>query len=262
MESECIHGLETALCGVCSPRSPAQAAQQRSRGPVSRQAPRVRTVGSVRTRGAAEPLSSSTRRLTALRVHHLTPIENLPGILDDGALVPGAVAACDLSSALTRQLRSSVELPGGVSVADAVPFYLDALARHWIELLDGASGPTWSDAARSLHGVDLVVLSWPVAVLADRALLADGDAAARVTGIVPLEDAAAAQAMFSRLERDERVGEGELLVPGPLALDDLALVGVANEPARNRVAALFEAAGLRVRTAVHPPWFQAPERAS
>lgn len=259
MDEECIHGLQTALCGVCSPRTPPAAApgSATSRGTKTQhRAAQTRTAA--RGTGVATPTSS--RRLSALRVHHLTPIANFAAILADGALRPNAAPNTELSSELTQQLRAAAELPGGASVADAVPFYLDVGARRWVELLEGASGPSWSDAARRVHPGDLAVLSWPVAALADRAVLADADAAAVVARFVALADEAAAQAAFARLEREARLGEAELLVPGPVALDGLALVCVANEPARAEVAGLLKDSGYVVRTAVHPPWFMPPER--
>ena len=36
------------------------------------------------------------------------------------------------------------------------------------------------------------------------------------------------------------------------------LIGVANEPQRDRVRALLDAAGVRTKVAVYPPWFAAP----
>jgi hypothetical protein len=48
----------------------------------------------------------------------------------------------------------------------------------------------------------------------------------------------------------------EALSPVPVPLSSVALIGVANEPVRDRVREMLRGASATPRVAVYPPWFQ------
>ena len=247
---ECIHGLEIPLCDICFPR----------RAPEPPRTPRTAARAPERRRARAERPAAPTRvDLDGQRVQHVTPIENLEGILRDGALRAGAVPAIDLSSTTTRELRATTELPGGGTAADRVPFYLGPDANRWLQLRAGALGPGWSDAARAIRPAELVALVAGIGALGD-VVLADGDAAATETRFASVSlDRAAAARMLGRLSAEPgRLDDAEALGPSEVPLDAVSLVVVANEPIRERVRAAIAGSGHRIRVAVNPPWFAVP----
>lgn len=252
---ECIHGLEVPLCDVCFPRTVPEPARPTDRSASTR--------GSVaHPRRASPPATRPVAGagwgvdLDRQRVHHVTHIENLLSILADGEIRAGATPVVDVSSPAARELRATTELPGGGRAADRVAFYLGSDAARWRELREGAAGPMWSDAARASRPADFVILVAALGVLGD-VVLADGDAAATLTRFASVaRDRSEASRMLRRLLTDpEALSRAEALGPADVSIDEIQLIVVANDPARERVRALLDDAGIRLRVAVNPPSF-------
>lgn len=245
---ECIHGFEIELCDICSPRRPPE-----------RTVPSRRAPDSVRPGGRGSRPKTSRARATPIidpaqhRVFHVTHVDTLDAILHDGALRPAVAAPVDLSTPLIRQLRASVPATPDRAVSECVSFAISDQASWWRDLREGAHDRTrWSDAARSARPADLVVL---VARLGDLsgAVVADADAASAVARIAR-EPAEIARAVAR--SRGEGSRDGEALVPGDVPIESVVLIGVANEPARDRVRQMFASAGYPgVRVALSPEWF-------
>ena len=264
--ADCIHGLENGLCDICFPRAvpeEVRAAAARRSAPVRGSAPRA--AGAVRTAtrtasGTSTPSSiTPSLSLTDRRVYHVTHIANLEAILVDGEIRFDATPEFDVSSALTRELRATADLASGVTVANHVanhvPFSLTPLATTWVELRDGAIGPRWSDAARSARPADFVILAVPVDALGPDLVFADADASSASTRFsFGIDEGTRA---LRRLHgTDPEFLDAELLVPHPVPVPTIALVGVANDPVRDRVRAMLKDAKVATaKVAVYPPWF-------
>lgn len=196
------------------------------------------------------------------RVFHVTHLRNLEGIVGAGGLVAGESPEVDFSSPLARELRSSATVgEGGAQPVSAyVPWYLTPDAEVWNELRRGAAEPRWSAAARAAASVDLVVLVSTVKALGDLAdgdiVVADGDAAGTYTRFAGGADPALR--MLARLHNTDHALAAEVLVKDSVPFEAVQLIGVANEPQRDRVRALLDAARVRTKVAVYPPWFAAP----
>jgi hypothetical protein len=236
---ECIHGLELALCDICSPKAmperpkPVRAAAGRS----------ARVAGAV---------SQSRRSLVVgpQRVYHVTHVSNLERIIEAGAIDTAidATPALDVSTDLTRELRLTAEIAPGESVAARVPFYLSPESDLWADLRAGAADETrWSVAARAAASSDFVVLVSTIAAL-DDVVVADGDAAATLTRFAAGDERGV---MLERLHDTEGAARAEVLARGPVQFEVVQLIGVANDPMRDRVRELTD-----TKVAVYPPWFQ------
>lgn len=247
--AECIHGFDEGLCDVCFPRTPPE--PTRATRSTSTRAPRSGTV----TRAAAGPAAPPTLRLAGRRVHHVTHLRTLESIALDGELRAGAEPDVDVSSATTRELRASATVPDGRSVASFVAFQLAQDATRWQELRGGALGSHWSDAARAARPGDFVILAVPVDALGADVVFADGDAGAVATRFAAGPDAGT-QALRRLHASDPEFRDAELLAAGPVPLDAVAVVTVANDRVRDAVRALFSNAGRPApRIAVYPPAF-------
>ena len=238
--AECIHGFEAGMCDQCYPKAVPEKPK------VARAAaPPKRTAGAVRTRVV---------NLAEQRVYHVTHVRNLEHILETGGLVAGTTPAIDLSSELTRELRSTAEVSPGESVADYVPFYLSPVATLWEELRRGAAEPRWSPAARTAASTDFVLLVTTVRALGD-AVIADGDAAGSYTRFATTPDSV--EGMLGRLHGTDAALDAEALVKGSFDFAEVTLIGVANDPARARVKTMLDDANFATKVAVYPPWFMA-----
>ena len=245
--AECIHGFDDGLCDVCFPRRPEPVRPVRAAS-----GPRAPRAGVSRAAPSAPP----TLRLPGRRVFHVTHLRTLESIALDGALRADAAPDVDVSSATTRELRSSATVPDGRSVASLVAFALAQDSTRFAELREGAAGGHWSDAARAAKPAEFVILAVPVDALGADLVLSDGDAAASTTRFAEgLEAGTSALRRLHAADPDFR--DAELLVPGPVPLDAVAIVTVANERVRDAVRATFAAAGRPApRVAVFPPVFQ------
>ena len=251
MSEECVHGFEPGMCATCYPSPEPEKPLPARRSPRS-SAKSLRSPAPGATGKAAEVRPPNLPQ----RMFHVTHVSNLPAILDAGELRPSstAVPALTLASPITHELRSTAPVDDERMVADCVPFSLSTLATWWGEVQDGAAGPTWSDAARAASTVDFVVLGVDLQAVEDDLVVSDGDAAAVVTSIARTPEDR--RRMLARAAADATVLQSaEALVPGPVPLEKVALVAVANEPRRDEVRALLKSAGVSIKVAVYPPWF-------
>ncbi len=221
------------------------------------QSPGASSRSTVGARGGASSAISSfaTIDVGAQRIYHVTHLRNLASIAAAGALTADAHPEVDVSSSLTRELRRSAELPGGLSAADSVAFYLSPDATLWRDIRSGARGAHWSDAARRSSATDFIVLVATVGALTSP-VLADADAAQSLTRFAV--EIADQQRMLRRLHSDgDAVLDAEVLAPGSVLLDVITLVGVANTRARDEVKAIFASSPSTPKVAMYPPWFAA-----
>jgi hypothetical protein len=251
--AECIHGFEDGLCDICFPR----------RDPNEvRPAPARRVPGArVRHAGgrAAGTAVTPTVTLAEQRIFHVTHEQNLPAILSDKALRAGATPAIDVSSATTRELRASVEVVDGATVADYVPFYLSPDASRWDELRRGAAGVHWSDAARATKPLEYVMLVSTAGELGPDVVVTDRDAADSTSRFGIGTDGGAPLIRRLRSE-DPEFFEPEILAPTSVPFEAIALIGVPNDRVRDRVKRLLaDSGGHAPKVSVFPPWFQPSE---
>ncbi|TPW76046.1 DarT ssDNA thymidine ADP-ribosyltransferase family protein [Schumannella soli] len=254
---ECIHGLEPGLCDICTPRvieEPVRAAARATKPSIARTSLRTPPAERGGARVAAAPPPARIDRGTQ-RLFHVTHIDNLPGIIADG-LVPGAQPVVDLSSPVTRELRRETEV-AGLPVAETVAFHVSPEATRWVELRSGADGATWSEAARATAPSDLVVLVSTIAAVdqgVEATVLTDGDAAGTTTRFAIGDEAQTTMLRRLRFEEDGLLG-AEFLVPAVVPFSAIAVIGLANEPAKERLRAHLPA-GRAPKVSVYPPWFQ------
>lgn len=256
---ECIHGLDEALCDICSPR---QTIEPQDPAPSARKAAPAKRVparvpGAKRAPTAGDPLPDID--LATMRVHHWTHLSNLEGILSAGLLRADAAPELDVASSEAREKRAAVALPNGATAAGHVPFALSPDAATWDEVRHGAEGDRWSTAARGTRPTDYVILVAPIAAIGDSFVVADRDATE------PLARFAEGLSEGGPLVRrasltDPDLLNVEILVPGSFDLAGLTLIGVPNDRVRDQVKALVkEAGGVVPRVAIYPPWFKPSE---
>ena len=193
--------------------------------------------------------------LNTQRVYHVTHLRNLEAIVIDEAIRADAAPEVDVSSATTRELRRSVELATGGTVADRVPFQLSPNSSRWNELRSGAAGVHWSDAARAANPLEFVILVTSAGAVGPDVLFANGDAAAPATRFAAGDAGTALLRASFALDPD--LLDAELLAAAPVPFSAITLVGVANEPVRDLVRQLLaDVGGAAPKVAVYPPWFQ------
>ncbi|MEI5585027.1 MULTISPECIES: DarT ssDNA thymidine ADP-ribosyltransferase family protein [unclassified Agromyces] len=297
MGEECIHGFDEGLCAICSPpaepdpavaaarsrqvRTPgtsheaaaaaeARAAKAKSAGRPAASARTARQPGTRVARGAGgageAPVDAG-----AMRLYHVTHIENLGRILGAGAILadagdPPAQPAVDLAAPAARAFRRSATVGAtGARVAEYVPFLVSTDAHVWESIRTGTPDPRLNAEAVGHPIADHVILVTSVAAAAGARLGEAGHV------VVTETDAAVAGGAFAatwaEAERslvrltlaDEGAGlrAAEVLVHGGVPLERIALVAVANDRVRDRVRAALQAVGSKTRVAVYPPWFQA-----
>jgi len=255
--TECIHGFEAGLCDICFPRTAPAAATARAKTPTARQRTATTARGTTATiRRPAAPAVPALPPFATRRLYHLTHERNLLGIVADGAIRAGAEPEVDVSSATTRELRATTELPGDRSAAEFVPFYLTPTATRWRELVEGAEGAHWSDAARRARPNEYVALLVTGAALGDDLVVADGDAAATTTRFTAGADAGAT-ALRRIAGVDPELQEAEVLAHGQVPFSAVVVLGVPNERIRDRIRTQLADLGVEPpRISVFPAWFQ------
>lgn len=265
--TECIHGLELSRCDLCSPKVAPKPE------PGARQAPRTKPqrmpAGSTRTAVGSKRLAGVAEQ----RIHHVTHVSNLEGILRSGGLFADACNAwgsrpeLDVSSASNRNLRRTTVVAGDAMVADYVPFYLSPAAHLWEVIRAGAADPRLSPSAGTLPASEFVIFVSTVGKVAG--LLSGHTADAGI--VVSDRDAADPRSHFSagpddyermlrRLLADDAdtALHAEFLVKDRVPLAAFSLISVANDKARERVRGILESRQFQPRVAVHPPWFAVP----
>jgi len=256
--AECIHGFEDGLCDICFPRQ-APEPVRRAATTTARRPAASRSSGGVATTTRPQPKRTSARPtmlLNTQRVYHVTHLRNLEAIVIDEAIRADAAPEVDVSSATTRELRRSVELASGGTVADRVPFQLSPNASRWNELRSGAAGVHWSDAARAANPLEFVILVTSAGAVGPDVIFANGDAAAPATRFAAGDDGTAL--LRATFALDPELVDAELLAAAPVPFSAITLVGVANEPVRDQVRQLLaDVGGAAPKVAVYPPWFQA-----
>ncbi len=247
--AECIHGFDQGLCDICYPKTPVVPPR------AARATTRTSTRSAAKSPAAAKRAVAPPVSLLDQRVFHVTHIRNLGGVVGAGGLVAGERPEVDLSSELARELRATAELAPGESASEFVPWYLSPDATVWNQLREGATEPRWSAAARTVAPSDLVVLVSTVRDLASvgPVVVADGDAAGTYTRFAT--DSDQVQRMLSRLHNTDDALGAEVLAKGSVPFEAVQLIGVANDPQRDRVRALLAEAALKTRVSVYPPWF-------
>ena len=287
---ECIHGFDEGLCDSCFPRKAPEPKNVPTRTPRATRSSGVsslrQSTTSTSRSGAARSSSNSgaaggpaAYNLATQRVFHFTHIRNLPGILADGALRADAAPAVDVTSTLARDARAELETPVGSRIADHVAFALTAESERWRELRAIFARETpvtshWAAVVAGLAVSDFVVLALPVAKLGAEVIVSDGDAAAGSSRFAVGVDAGnillrqcRSSAYFADPDdtsADIGLREGELLAGASVPVSSIALIGVAHEPARDRVREILADAwpsgsGAAPKVAVYPPWFQVAE---
>lgn len=237
--AECIHGFENGLCDSCFPKA----------APVKPVAARV-----VQPRTSSGGRAPKEPRRPAFvvadqRVYHVTHVSNLEAIVDAGELSASSEPVVDVSSALTHELRSTAEFGAGRRVSDHVAFYLSPQATVWDSLREGAVDPRWSDAARTSASSDFVVLVSNIGALGTP-VVTDSDAAGSLTRFAT--DADSVDRLLRVLYGTKQARDAEVLAPEAIPFTAIQLVGVANEPMRDRVREIVGS----TKVVVYPPWFQ------
>jgi hypothetical protein len=252
---ECIHGLEFGLCDICSPPAAAPAS---SRTSVAR-APR-RETSSLRTPRSSAPRTSAPARSATgslidesrTRVFHVTHVDNLIGIAEEGALVAGAEPLVDISSSGARGARA-VATADGVAVSEFVPFFVSADSSVWESIRAGEPDPRLAVPAGSVAS-DFVILAAPLANLGDY-VVADGDAAHPLTRFGAGREARLRMLRSVAIDQTGRGRDAEVLVRDRLPLAEIAVFTVGNDRAKRAATEALQSAGVRARVAIHPPWF-------
>jgi hypothetical protein len=199
------------------------------------------------------------------RIYHVTHLSNLPGILEQRAIIAGAVPQLDLSPTELREERAEISIPGSGEprLTDFVPFFLSPEAGLWQSLRSGHDHPRVSVAGRSAEPLDFVFLVSTMrhVISIDPAFaLADGNAEGSGTRFATTREDAERMLYRLRAESDsERLHNAELLVAGRLPLESVTLIGVANDKVRSAVRDVLAGSDFTPKISVYPPWFQQPE---
>ncbi len=197
--------------------------------------------------------------VAAQRIYHLTHVDNLPGILEAGALLADATPAVDISAAHTRELRRGTDIGAGESVARFVPFFLTPNSTVWEGMRSGDEDDRLAPEALEAEAYDFVMLVSTIGTAAEgETVVADGDAAGSLTRFAATKDAS--ERMLRRLHDDEdSIIAAEFLVRETFPFESVTLIGVANDRARATVKTILQSSAYRPKVAVYPPWFQKPE---
>ncbi|MDM4763166.1 DarT ssDNA thymidine ADP-ribosyltransferase family protein [Galbitalea sp. SE-J8] len=242
---ECIHGLEFDLCDICSP-SAKPAPAPRDVTPAVRRATPPRT-GSSRT---AAPVLDLART----RVFHITHVDNLIGIAEEGALVAGAEPLLDISAPGVRSARAA-RTADGRAIAEHVAFLTTLEAPVWVAIRSGEPDPRLALPAGVVPG-DFVILAATLDAL-DGFVVADGDAAHPLTRFASGREERARALRSVTADATGRGLDAEVLVPDRVPLAAIAVATVGSERTKRAATDALASGGFRTRVAIHPPWFQA-----
>lgn len=271
LADECIHGFDDGLCAICfpppepEPRPVVVAAPRSGARGTSRGRPPARVPGASRP---MIPAGAPQVDIKAMRIYHVTHIDNLAPILDTGALLAdaaGAAPVVDVAAPGAREFRRTAAVAGADAVvADYVPFLLTTDAHVWNAVRTATPDPRLAEGAERRQPAEFVILVSSVASAIGEAVdvpatIVVSNADAALGASLVASEWPDAQRALQRLHLDDEgagLDAAELLVRECLPLDRVALIAVANDPMRDRVRAALAAAGMRIRVAVYPPWFQ------
>jgi hypothetical protein len=244
LPDECIHGFAAGLCDTCYPKPVPMLAT------VTATATRSRTATSSRTTVA----SRADHKVGEQRIYHVTHIDNLPLIIEADALLADASPAVDISSAENRAARRETVLGDG-AVSDYVPFFLSPNATVWAALRAQQADARLSPEVRDLPAGEFVILVSTVKVASTMEVaVANGDAANTFTRIANSPDTND-RALRALRANEEAILVAELLVKGAFPFEQVSLIGVANDRARDAVKQVLQLAAHEPKVAVYPPWF-------
>jgi hypothetical protein len=249
--AECIHGLDEALCDLCTPKPVPKI--EPSAPKVVR--PRV-SAAKARVAGAAGPSVQSVDQ----RIYHVTHVQNLEAILSSGCLLAdsqGAKPVVDISSTENREVRRAA-IVDGESVADFVPFFVSPDSAIWQGIRGTAPDPRLAPAVRENAPAEFVVLVSTVGKVGrDNTVVAAGDAADAATRFATTPEQANRE--LGRMRGDDDLSaRAELLVRERLPFESITLIGVANDRARAEVKDILAASEFDTKVSVYPPWFTRP----
>lgn len=269
MTDECIHGLPIDRCDICTPKTRPAPSTSATRAPRARATRSGRSGEATPRRTAGAASKTKPVILSEQRVHHLTHVDNLTGMLVDGVLHADAATSwdarpeIDISSPDTREARRAAMIAGTAgTVADYVPFFLSPDANVWAGMRADTPDPRLTRAARTLPSAEFVMLVTTFARIAPQDLpypiVADGDAAdARTRFAATQEDAE--RSLRRMLTSDDGMAlRAEVLVHDSVPFEAITLIGVAHEKARASVRSILAGSRFQPRVAVHPPWFAVP----
>jgi hypothetical protein len=248
---ECIHGLDKALCDLCTPKpvpkiEPSAPKVVRSRASAAKS----------RVAGAAGPTVQSVDQ----RIYHVTHLRNFEAIVRSGCLLSdshGAEPVVDISSAENREERREASVDGA-PVAGFVPFFVSADSALWRDIRSSTLDPRLAAAVRETVPSEFVVLVTTIGKAGrDNSVVAVGDAADAATRFATTPEQATRE--LGRMRGDEEVlDRAELLVRERLPFDAVTLVGVANDRARNEVREILGGSEFTTKVSIYPPWFARP----
>ncbi|MCU1414109.1 MAG: hypothetical protein JWN80_1449 [Microbacteriaceae bacterium] len=247
MPDECIHGFEAGLCDTCYPKPvPVVVATATTTTTRSRTAT---------TTSRASASSRADHKVGEQRIYHVTHIDNLPLIIESNAVLAGQLPAVDISSTENRAARRDTPVGDDTVVADYIPFFLSPNSSVWAALREQLADPRLSPEARDIPPAEFVILVSTVKVASTMEIaVANGDAANTFTRIANTPDTNDRALRGLRADDDAILG-AELLVRGAFPFEQVSLVGVANDRARDAVKQVLQLAAHEPKVAVYPPWF-------
>lgn len=184
---------------------------------------------------------------------HITHVDNLIGIADEGALVAGATPLVDISGEGVRAARS-VRTAEGRPVTEYVTFLPTIESSLWSGLRAGAHDPRLALPPGAVAG-DFVILAATLDAL-DGFVVADGDAAHPLTRFSGDRETRVRMLGVAAADQTGRGLDAEVLVPDRVPLSSIVVITVGNDRAKRAAADALASGGFRTRVAVHPPWFQ------
>lgn len=290
---ECIHGLEDGLCDVCFPKTPRAAAPRARTARASATPARTpRSAGRVAStaagagagaagRGAAGKASPARHGadIGEQRIYHVTHIGNLAGILESHAVLADAGGekraqpAVDISSEANREARRGMRVAGEAepAVAGYVPFFLSPNAGVWESIRSQSPDPRLSAEAYRHSPYDYVILVSTVKKalggtpgpdegdIGASVIVANGDVTGTFTRFGVSRDAGESMLRSLRAgEESDAIRAAELLVRESFPVEQISLIGVANDKVRTAVRGILAGSDTRhaPKVVVYPPWFQ------
>jgi len=181
-------------------------------------------------------------------------MHNLASIIEADAFRANATPVVDASSPENRHTRRTTAV-GDATVSDYVPFFLSPNATVWSAIRDQTADPRLSREIRGFPAADFIIMVSTVKVASTMDVaVADGDAGHVLTQFGTTPDSN--DRTLRKLRADDgAILAGELLVKGAFPFDQLALIGVANDRARDEVREILQLAAHEPKVSVYPPWF-------